>query len=207
MLGMVPEIIGNGLWSEHKKAQPEKKSETEEKPRKFWISLLGRVLNAVHGRKPESPREEQESVDLIVHFSPKSSFSEYYRSIRTTIMLSGTDAKMRALAIMSPLPQEGKTATVSNLAGALAQAGKKVVIIDADLRKPRLHKIFRVKNSNGLTRYLKEDLPLQDVLRATPIPTLYLINAGPEPPNPVELLGSEKMSNLIDQLKETFDFV
>ena len=114
---------------------------------------------------------------------------------------------MRALAVMSPLPGEGKTATVCNLAVALAQAGKRVVIIDADLRRPRLHKVFRVKNLNGLTKYLTADLPLEDLLHATPIPTLFLINSGPVPPNPLEILGSEKMGKLLGRLKEDFDFI
>ncbi len=85
--------------------------------------------------------------------------------------------------------------------------GKRVLIIDADLRKPRLHKIFRLKNLNGLTKYLTMDLALEELLWATPIPTLFLINAGPVPPNPVELLASEKMGNLIDRLRASFDFI
>jgi succinoglycan biosynthesis transport protein ExoP len=209
MLGMVPEMSGNGLKMRAKfeKVNMKKNTKAEEKPKESQRPLIGRLLNLVGMHKPESPEEEQEWVDLIVHFSPKSTFSEYYRSIRTSILLSDKDSNMKVIAVMSPLPQEGKTATVSNLGIALAQAGKKVVIIDADLRKPRLHNIFNVKNSNGLTKYLKEDLSPQDVLQATAISTLFLINAGPEPPNPVEMLGSERMTNLFAKLKETFDFI
>ncbi|UCE40560.1 MAG: polysaccharide biosynthesis tyrosine autokinase [Candidatus Aminicenantes bacterium] len=207
MLGIIPEFSENeeksGDGKKHKKKSPKAK----EKPKWFSKPKLKRILNLFSDRKAKPRKEEQGSVDLIVHFSPISSISEYYRSIRTTILLSGTEARMRALAVMSPLPQEGKTATISNLAGVLAQAGKKVVIIDADLRKPRLHKIFRVRNSNGLTRYLTEDLPIEDVLRATAVPKLFLINAGKETPNPVELLGSEKMANLIVQLKHNFEYI
>ena len=146
-------------------------------------------------------------MDLLVHFSPGSPLSEYYRSIRTTLLMSATDAKMQVLAVTSPLPQEGKTGTLSNLASAFAQSGKSVVIIDADVRKPRLHKIFRIQNLNGLTKYLTTDLPLEVLLRATPIPSLFLINAGPVPPNPVELLGSRKMAALIVRLRESYDLV
>jgi len=207
MLGMVPEFFGNGLKRGYRKTHEEENPEAAEKQKHVGIPIMGRILSAVGGRKPESRREGQKSMDLIVHSSPESSFSEYYRSIRTTVLLSETDAKMRVLAVMSPLPQEGKTATISNLACALAQAGKKVVLIDADLRKPRLHKIFRVKNLNGLTKYLTSNLALKDLLRITPIPTLFLINAGPMPPNPIDLLEFEKMADLIDRLKEIFDFI
>jgi succinoglycan biosynthesis transport protein ExoP len=207
MLGMVPEFFGNGLKRGYRKAHEEENPEAEEKPKLVGTQFEDKVLSAVGWRKPESQGGEQESMDLIVHFSPRSSFSEYYRSIRTTLLLSATDAKKQAIIVTSALPQEGKTATASNLAVALAQAGKSVVIIDADLRKPRLHKIFQVKNLNGLTKYLTASLPPADLLRATPIPKLSLINAGPVPPNPVELLGSEKMANLIDLLREPFDFI
>lgn len=207
MLGIVPEFFGNGLKRGYGKAHDEDNPEAEKKPKPVRARFQDRVLSAVGRRKPESQGGEQESMDLIVHFSPRSSFSEYYRSIRTTLLLSATDAKMKAIIVTSALPQEGKTATVSNLAVALAQAGKSVVVIDADLRKPRLHKIFQVKNLNGLTKYLTADLALVDLLRDTPIPKLFLINAGPVPPNPGELLGSEKMANLIDLLKEAFDFI
>jgi succinoglycan biosynthesis transport protein ExoP len=207
VLGMVPEFFGNGMRRGSKKEPVEEAKEAEEKPKPKWTAWLNQVREVVGLTKPEPRDGEPESMDLIVHFSPGSSFSEYYRSIRTTLLLSAAEPKTRALAVMSALPQEGKTSTISNLGVALAQTGKKVVIIDADLRKPRLHKIFRVKNLNGLTKYLTMDLSPEDLLRATPIPTLFLINAGPVPPNPVELLGSKKMSDLIDLLKKKHDFI
>jgi succinoglycan biosynthesis transport protein ExoP len=207
MLGMIPEFFGDGMRRGGRKPPEAETPEAEEKPRRFLAAWLDQVRTVIGWPKPGPRNGEPESMDLIVHFSPGSSFSEYYRSIRTSLLLSAIDPKTRALAVMSPLPQEGKTSTISNLAVALAQTGKKVVIIDADLRKPRLHKIFRVKNLNGLTKYLTMDLSPEDLLRATPIPTLFLINAGPVPPNPVELLGSKKMSDLIDRLKKNHDFI
>jgi capsular exopolysaccharide synthesis family protein len=207
MLGVVPAFSKNGRMRGYEETPEEENTESGEKANPAWTHVLERPWTVAGVRKPEPSGGEHDSMDLIVHFSPKSSFAEYYRSIRTTLLFSTVDAKMRALAVMSPLPQEGKTATTCNLAVALAQAGKRVVIIDADLRKPRLHKVFRVKNLNGLTKYLTEDLALEDLLHATPIPTLFLINSGPVPPNPLELLGSEKTAKLIDQLKENFDFI
>lgn len=207
MLGIVPEFYGDGPRRGIRKAGGGNKLERREKLKRVGAQLLDRVSSRIGGRKPELQDGGQEAMDLIVHFSPESSFSEYYRSIRTTLLLSTADAKAQALVITSALPQEGKTATASNLAVALAQAGKRVVIIDADLRKPRLHKIFRIKNLNGLTKFLTSDLPLEDLLRATAIPTLFLINAGPVPPNPVELLGSKKMGSLLEWLKKDYDFI
>lgn len=208
LLGVVPDFFANGLGRGYGKPHQEKRPGAGLKSlKKVWNPLADRVMSAVGRPKPEARTEEQESMDLVVHFSPGSPFSEYYRSIRTTLLLTASDPKMQALAVMSPLPQEGKTGTLSNLAGAFAQSGRSVVIIDADLRKPRLHKIFRMQNLNGLTKYLTTDVPFEDLIRATPIPTLFLINAGPVPPNPVELLGSDKMTNLINRLKKKFDVV
>ena len=184
MLGIIPEFGEDGMKRGRGKAGKDEQVEGHEK---F--------------------RPELESMDLIVHFAPRSSFSEYYRSIRTTLLLSAADTSLKSIVVTSALPEEGKTATVSNLAVALAQMGKTVVMIDADLRKPRLHKIFRIKNLNGLTKYLTTDLALEDALRATAIPTLFLINAGPVPPNPVELLGSEKFGHLVEQLRSVYDFI
>lgn len=183
-LGVVPDFFRNGIRGGYLKAYGDENSGTAIKS-----------------------KDVQKSVDLIVHFSPKSFLSEYYRSIRTNVLHSEKNAKVKALAVMSPLPREGKTATISNLAATLAHADKKVVIIDADLRKPRLHKIFGTQNVKGLTNYLDSDLAMSELLKTTPIHGLFLINAGPVPPNPVDLLGREKMTNLIDWLRENFDFI
>lgn len=169
-------------------------------------ALKGSAATGAKGEK-EEPLQVIKSIDLIAHFSPKSSFSESYRSIRTALLLSSTDSKMKALVVTSPLPAEGKTATVSNLAVTLAQANKKVLLVDADLRKPRLHRIFGVKNLAGLTNYLTSDVDIKELIKATDVQNLYFINSGPVPPNPAELLGSDKMAHFIDSLEQTFDYV
>ncbi len=196
-LGMVPTFPKDGSGRGAVPAE-EEKGAAGEKGAVVWSSV---------GEKRFERRGQSESMDLFVQFSPDSSFAEQYRSIRTALLFSMEETNRRALAVTSPLPQDGKTATACNLAASLAQAGKRVVIIDADLRKPRLHKIFRIKNLNGLTKYLTAGLAMDDLLRATPIPTLFVINAGPVPPDPLELLGSEKMTALIGQLKKDFDFI
>ena len=143
----------------------------------------------------------------MTHFAPKSKYSENYRSIRTTLLLAMPDSKLKTIAVTSALPREGKTATTSNLGVALAQAGKNVVVVDADLRKPCMNRIFKLKGRSGLVNYLAAGAALGDVIQATAIPKLYVVAAGPVPPNPVELLGSEKMAALLDELRRVFDFV
>jgi capsular exopolysaccharide synthesis family protein len=89
----------------------------------------------------------------------------------------------------------------------MAQANKKVLILDADLRKPRQHHIFKIKNISGLTNYLVDGIEMKDLIKTTQMPNLYLVNSGPVPPNPAELLGSEKMTHFLKNLKDTFDYV
>jgi capsular exopolysaccharide synthesis family protein len=158
------------------------------------------------GRK-EIELPKAKSIELITHFSPKSNIAESYRSIRTTLLLSQADSLLKCFVVSSPLPEEGKSATISNLAVTFAQAGKRVLLIDADLRKPRLHKIFQTKNLNGLTNYLSSQADSKDLEKPTPVPNLYVINSGPLPPNPVELLGAERMGSLLDDMKKRFDYV
>jgi capsular exopolysaccharide synthesis family protein len=147
------------------------------------------------------------SIELIPQILPRSDFSECYRSIRTALLFSAAARKMKTLVFTSPLPSEGKTATICNLGIAMAQANKKVLILDADLRKPRQHHIFKIKNISGLTNYLVDGIEMKDLIKATQMPNLYLVNSGPVPPNPAELLGSEKMTHFLKNLKDTFDYV
>ncbi len=147
------------------------------------------------------------SIDLIAQISPKSSFSESYRTIRTALLLSTANPGGKTFVLTSALPSEGKTSTISNLAVTLAQTNRKVLILDADLRKPRQHKIFKIKNLNGLTNYLTAGLEMKELIKPTNIPNLFLINAGPVPPNPAELLGSDKMGHILGTFKSAFDYI
>jgi capsular exopolysaccharide synthesis family protein len=153
------------------------------------------------------PEPEVKSIELIAHLSPISNLAESYRTIRTSLLLSSADKKPKTIVVTSALPDEGKSATLCNLAVTLAQAGKTVLIVDSDFRRPTQHKIFKIRNINGLTNYLTSEMELKALVKETGIPKLYLINAGPVPPNPAELLGSEKMENLIESLKQWFDFI
>jgi len=166
------------------------------------------------GKKKKSEKKmearaghEPRSIELIAHFAPESAFAESYRSLRTALLLSGPQERLRVLMVTSPLPDEGKSATISNLAVSLAQMEKRVVLIDADLRKPKQHKIFNQKNHDGLTNYLAMGLEAERLIKTTLVPSLYFINSGPIPPNPAELLSSEKMKALLEKLKGQFDFI
>jgi polysaccharide biosynthesis transport protein len=147
------------------------------------------------------------SIEMITHLFPRSGISESYRLIRTSVLLSLASEKSRVLVFSSPLPGEGKTATTCNLAVTLTQAGKKVVVVDADMRKPRQHKIFNIKNTNGLTNYLTSAVKVESVIKETSIPGLFLVNSGPLPPIPSEILGSEKIAGFLEHLRKTFDYI
>jgi capsular exopolysaccharide synthesis family protein len=153
--------------------------------------------------KAEAPRV----IELVPHYFPNSRLAESYRSIRTALLLSSADRPVKTIAVTSALPGEGKTVSVANLAVTLAQSGKTVLVVDADLRRPRQHRLFKVKNTFGLTTYLTDSVPIKDVVKSTEIPNLFLVNAGPIPPNPAELLGSDKMTRFIKMMGEECDFM
>lgn len=195
-LGMVPAFNPDGTSHPYGRHRDKKKGKKEEE-----------AGTGLAGAEDAGGDDRPRSIELVTHFAPKSTYSESYRSIRTTLLLSMPDSKLKTIAVTSALPREGKSATISNLGVALAQAGKNVVIVDADLRKPRQSRIFKLKGRSGLVNYLVAGASLEDVVQATAIPKLFVVAAGPVPPNPVELLGSEKMVTLLDQLRAVFDFV
>jgi succinoglycan biosynthesis transport protein ExoP len=152
---------------------------------------------------------------LITIKHPRAPVSEAYRSLRTGIQFSTIDKPDRAtLLVTSPNPTEGKSVTVSNLAVVFAQADYKVLVIDADLRKPVQHRIFELSNSRGLTNFLLEynlnqlDHALKDMaIQFTETKGLYVLTSGPIPPNPSEMLGSAKMRKALEELSKLFDYV
>ena len=147
---------------------------------------------------------------LITHTDPKSPVSEAYRSLRTSLSYSSVDdAEFKSLIISSTGPGEGKTTTISNLAITYANLGKKVLLIDTDLRRPVLHKVFKIENkTHGITSYLtgNED-NISSLINKTEVENLSLITSGIIPPNPSELLASERMKDLILNLKNDWDMV
>ena len=144
---------------------------------------------------------------LIAHSNVKSRISEQYRIIRTNIQFSSIDHVIRTLVVTSPTPGVGKTTTIANLGVVMAQQDKKVLLIDADLRKPTLHYLFMKDNQIGLTSALTNNLKREEVIKPTSIKDLEILTSGPIPPNPSELLSSKKMEKLIDDLKNYYDIL
>ena len=153
--------------------------------------------------------------ELIVQRTPKSPVAEVFRTLRTNIQFMNSKKDLKTLLVTSTMPGEGKSWVAANLAITFAQAGKKVLIIDADMRKGRQHVMFSIENKIGLSNFLSgidemgrnENLDILKYVRATEIQNLFLIPAGNVPPNPSELLASETTINMIEKLKDVFDFI
>lgn len=145
---------------------------------------------------------------LIAAKHPRSPISESYRVLRTSLQFSSLGTPLRSLVVTSPSPLEGKSTTAANLAVVMAQEGREVVLVDADLRRPVLHRIFQVGNKVGLSNLLLQEIPdLDGHLQPTIVENLRLLNTGPLPPNPSEILNSERMDTLIDYLKAEADVI
>lgn len=176
---------------------------TEEMERVCRIPTLGMVPM---GDAKELVKQQQRP-ELVSYTHPMSMIGESIFHIRTAIMLSSSGSPPQVITITSASPGEGKTTTSSNIAIALAGADRKCLIIDCDLRKPRLHKVYNQPNLVGLTNYLTGSATLKEIVKPTPVPHLYFIPAGPTPPNPNDLFASEAFSNLIKLLRQNFDHI
>jgi len=145
--------------------------------------------------------------ELIVEHSPKSPVSESYRNLRTNLSFLRPDEPLTKIAVTSSTPKEGKSLTVANLAISMAHNEQKVLIIDADLRKPMQHKFYDLPNYEGLSNILTGELSFSEAVQETGIERLNLISTGFIPPNPAELLSSHRMEEVIERAEEEFDFV
>ena len=183
------------------------------------LTLLG-VLPSIHGaegqpvaargrskrRRPARPSTGPKR-DFVVHDDPMSSAAESARAIRTNLTFMGAQSALGTLVLTSPSPLEGKTTVAISLAIALAQGGKKVLLVDTDMRRPRLHRAFGRNAKHGVSSVLVGAATLDEALQTTEVPNLSLLPCGPIPPNPSELLHTAAFSTLLGQLRERFDHV
>jgi capsular exopolysaccharide synthesis family protein len=181
------------------------------------LSVLGYVPKIRSTKKVNKSEKEQSQIqdkdvrktasNLITHFAPKSPVSESYRTFRTNIQFTNLDSPPQSILITSPGPGEGKSTTVANLAITFAQMGTKTVLMDTDFRRPILHSIFGLEKEIGITNHLVGKAPLEMVIKKTAVPNLDIVTCGVIPPNPSELLASEKMKRFLEQLKTEYQMI
>ncbi len=165
------------------------------------------LLGIVPLRKELGAMAWQE-VDGEVQQAARASFFEVFRSLYTNILLLGSDTPIRSLVISSPAPEDGKTTVAVHLALAAAAMGHRVLLVDANLRTPIIHNLVGLMNIQGLTDVISQDLDWNNVIERSPLEdNLFVLTAGPTPPDPIRLLASQKMQDLMNQLQSTFDLV
>ncbi len=164
------------------------------------IPVLGVVPHIVGARTP-SQRGTQ------LHLEPMSDVAEAYRTVRTGVYFGTPGGTAKTLLVTSPAPGDGKSTLASNLAVAMAQAGNRILLLDADFRKPMQHKIFELKKGVGLSSVLAGNMTLEEAIQETVVPNLSVLPCGPIPANPSEILNSQTFADLLDQLVEKYDHV
>lgn len=152
-------------------------------------------------------RDAAASAALITHQDPKNPGAEAFRVLRTNLQFLSLDKPLKGIVVTSATPGEGKSFNSGNLAIAYAQTGVKVCLVDADLRRPRVAKLFGLDNLTGLTTALVGNKPYNKFLQEGKVPGLAVLTSGPIPPNPAELLGSNRMETLMGELEQAFDMV
>ena len=177
-----------------------------EEPARRPLSSLLPGLGRGKNDGDDEEGDEINRIELLPHHRPRLAACETYRSLRTALLLSSAE-EVRTVAVTSAEPSEGKTATTVNLAVVLAQLGRRVLVVDGDLRRPRIHTVFQASNRVGLVNCLTAHLDLDSAVQETEVPNLYTVTAGPIPPNPSELLASDRMRELLRAALESFDFV
>ncbi|MGA2103575.1 MAG: polysaccharide biosynthesis tyrosine autokinase, partial [Candidatus Sulfotelmatobacter sp.] len=178
------------------------------------LASLGMIpLGSKSAREGPNPKRlviatSKEAVELVTQVRPQSQMAESYRALRTSLLLSNLGAPPKVIIVTSALPQEGKTTTSINTAVVLAQKGVRVLLIDADLRRPSIHKTLGMGPHSGLSNVLTGSTKLENAITSTKVlPNLFVLPAGTPPPNPAELLASSNMRDVLAQLREQYDHI
>jgi len=169
---------------------------------------MGRFIGRTKSRRAREEREAEEDFTgrLVTALDPTGPASEAYRTLRTNLIYSLVDDPPKGIVLTSPGPGEGKSTTCANLGVVLARAAKSTLILDCDLRKPIIHKVFGLRNLHGITDVLVGERSLQEVWRE-PVEGLKVVPVGPVPLNPAEILGSQRFSKLLAAVRKEFDYV
>lgn len=166
------------------------------------VPLVASAKDASRNGKPPPQTDP-----IVVRSDPRSSAAECFRTVRTNLTFMSVGDPLRAMVVTSAVPEEGKTTIAANLAAAIAQSGKRVLLVDTDLRRPRVHKVFGVSNVDGVTSALVGNLAFHDAIQPSGIPGLDVLPCGPIPPNPSELLHGAGFTALLDFARKQFDTV
>ena len=169
------------------------------------LSVIGNIPNFDNSFSKR--KDTKKATDLINGLSIKAPVVEAYKTLRTNIQYASLDKELKVILVTSSSQGEGKTSTSSNLAVSMAQSDKRVLLIDCDLRKSHLHKVFHILNIKGLTNVLAENIDYHEILNTVDIPNLYILTSGPKPPNPSEMLESARMEAFIKRVSEEFDVI
>jgi polysaccharide biosynthesis transport protein len=197
LLGLLAGLLGGiglALLLEFLDSSITTQSEIEERLGMTFLGVMPRL-------------EEGTGKDLFMHREPKSVIAECMRAVRTNLLFMSPDKPIRRMLVTSSGPQEGKSTTCINLGIAMAQNGSRVLLIDTDMRRPRLHKAFEVPNDVGVSSLVVGEGRLEDAIKSTLVPGLFVMPCGPIPPNPAELLHTKAFADLLDQLAGKFDRV
>ena len=166
---------------------------------------LYQTLHVV-GEGEKKTSGSQYAADVACHTDSRSSFAEAFKSLRTAFLLASPERAPRHVVVTSCEPLDGKSTVITNLAIALTQIGRRVVIVDADLRRPRVHKVFGITNEIGLSSFLSGNAPVEEVVRDSGVPNLQVVTSGPVPPNPSELLASKALEAFMESLETVGPF-
>jgi capsular exopolysaccharide synthesis family protein len=190
--------IGLAFAAEYLDATITSQDQIEEKLGLTFLGIVPRI---------EKGKEGTAHQDLVVYAQPKSAVAECLRSVRTNLQFMSPEKPLRTILVTSSGPQEGKTTTAAALAETMAGSGNRVLLVDADMRRPRIHRIFGLPNTTGLSALIVGEEKLENAVQPTVVPNLFILPCGPIPPNPAELLQTEGFKSVLAEMCRSFDRV